>query len=756
MLKVLRKIKHKTRIRTRIRGLRKKMKTAMYMYRTNGAQGFFLYVKEGLHKRLHKSTPVEAAGDVLLISINDELLDRYRTDHMYEALESAGVSVGKVFYYELKPEHIKRYNVFIFYRCPWIPEFEDIFKQIHAANKVSMYAVDDLVIDRKYTDTLPVVQALVPEDREVYDDGVNRHGKLMKHCDYAITTTNGLAQELRNYKNFKDIYIDRNSMSEEMIYYSDKAIDEVKKDDSKIIIGYFSGTNTHNEDFQMVAPALIRTLEKYDNVYIKLAGRLDAPEALKEYKDRLIYTPYVSWKRLPYELRECDITLSPLIDSVFNRAKSENKWSESSLVEVATVASDVGAFKDAVVNGKTGILVKNTSEAWFDGISRLVEDREKREMIAKHAREHVLKEYRTTGKRAVKLKEFIESVTPPVIAFGGINISAISGGNMVVKKHMDLLREAGNIVYGVESMDYHENDQWQKNNRQDDKIYDIFRINSYRKADKVDLRMHFDRFVATFWGSVEMVDSYRYMKMKSKKLYLVQGMEAGFYKSDDPLRRAVMATYRNSRLEPITISKWCQAWLKDDFDRDARYAPNGIDLDYFKYCKRNFKNRKVKVLVEGDSASDYKRVDESFTITNKLDPSKFEISYLSYNAEPKDRYRVDHKYIKIPFDKVGDIYAQHDILVKSSVLESFSYPPLEMMATGGMSVLVRNGGNAEYVIDGKNALYYIAKNIDQAVESIQSVVADGDRFTKIAKNGRATAEERSWKNLEKQIINLYR
>ena len=118
MIKLLKKIKHKTRIRTRFRDMNKKIKSVAYIYRTNGRQGVSMYVKDGVRKRLHKNTPIAEVGDVLLISIGDDLLDRYRTEHMIEALQSAGMSVGKVYYYELKPEHIKRYNIFIFYRCP--------------------------------------------------------------------------------------------------------------------------------------------------------------------------------------------------------------------------------------------------------------------------------------------------------------------------------------------------------------------------------------------------------------------------------------------------------------------------------------------------------------------------------------------------------------------------------------------------------------------------------------------------------------
>ena len=93
-------------------------------------------------------------------------------------------------------------------------------------------------------------------------------------------------------------------------------------------------------------------------------------------------------------------------------------------------------------------------------------------------------------------------------------------------------------------------------------------------------------------------------------------------------------------------------------------------------------------MVEGNSADYYKNVDESFKIVDKLDKNKYEINFLSYQGKPKDWYYVDNFMHKVPFDEVGKVYSNCDILIKSSILESFSYPPLEMMATGGI-VIVR-------------------------------------------------------------------
>lgn len=754
-MNLLGRLKHKTRIRTRLRDAKKKAKSVVYVYRTDGYVGLSNLAKNFIKKRYKNSNAISTSGDVLIISINDSLLDRYRADHMVEALRSAGVNVAKVYDFDLKKDHIKNHNVFIFYRSPYLPGYEKLIKDIKSKNKIAIYAVDDLVVDTKYTSELPAVKELIPEDREIYDDGVIRHGKLMRKCDYAITTTKALRDELKKYDNFKDVYIDRNTMSDEMVHFSNLAFESVERSQDKVVIGYFSGTNTHNEDFRMVAPALLRILEKYDDVYIKLTGRIDPPEELKDYADRLIYTPFVDWRRLPYELRQCHITLSPLVNTLFNRAKSEIKWTESALVGVPVVASNIGAFKEVVKNGETGILVENNEDAWFGAISSLIEDRKLRENIGQSAKDYVLENCRTTGSSAVKLKEFIESITPPVIAFGGINISAPSGGNLVVKKHMDLLREAGNIVYGVESMAYKDGDKWQKLNREDDKTYDIFRVNSHRKTDKVQMGMSFDRFVATFWASVDMVDRYHCMKSGGRKLYLVQGREDGFYDTKDKTRQEVLATYRNHRLEPITISKWCQSWLKSDFGRDAEYAPNGIDIEKFTYKKRDWSNRKIKVLIEGDSASEFKRVDESFEIANRLDRSKYEVSYLSNGSGPKDWYKTDNVYIKIPIEKVGNVYEQHDILLKSSVLESFSYPPLEIMATGGVPVIVKNGGNSEYVKDGENALYYLEGDVDDALRKIEDLVSDERKFEDLAKNGYQTAVSRDLQTVKKDILRLY-
>jgi len=160
-------------------------------------------------------------------------------------------------------------------------------------------------------------------------------------------------------------------------------------------------------------------------------------------------------------------------------------------------------------------------------------------------------------------------------------------------------------------------------------------------------------------------------------------------------------------------------------------------------------------LIEGDNSSYFKNVDESFKIIERLEKSKFEVWYMSYNAEPKNWYRIDKFFHKVSYENVSQVYEQCDILIKSSLLDSFSYPPLEMMATGGYCIVSPTGGNVEYLKNEENCLFYKLGDIDDAVKCIERLISDDNLQKHLYENGLATAKLRDWKNYKKQILALY-
>lgn len=676
--------------------------------------------------------------DVLFISGCGEDLPhpwRYRVKHQREQLEAFGFSTDEVYYVDLMAEQALYYQIFIFFRCPCTSDIEKFVEKIRTLNKKIIYDIDDLVIDTKYTDMIKYVSAMPENEKNAYDANVMSMQNLLKKCDMAITSTECLAEELKGY--LPDVYINRNTASEEMIQLSRKAFGNCKKNREIIKIGYFSGSITHNADFELIMPVLKSIMEKHHEVELCLAGELDIPDELMTVKDRIRRLPFCDWKKLPGIIGDMDINLAPLEDTIFNRAKSENKWVEAALVKVVTVASDVGAFHDCIEDGKTGVLCKNTSE-WERSLNKLVTDKEYRLRLGEQAFAYCM-EHCTTIKNGFGLAQIISEELPDnyVFVLPGLEIS---GGIKVALKHASILQKNGkNVILFVLSGEEH---QIEFENR----IFPVINL------EKMEICCKVRHMIATMWTTVKFVEEY---PNAANKYYLVQNFETDFYREGDPIRIEANRSYMpGGNIRFLTISKWCQNWLKSKYGHDSLYAPNGIDISNFK-CHKRKKGEKIRILVEGDCAVDYKNVDEAFEITNGLEEEQYEIWYMSYNASPKQKYRVDRFFHKVPYDQVPDIYSQCDILLKTSLLESFSYPPLEMMATGGYVVAILNEGNREYLKDGVNCVCFEHGEIKKAREIIQSLFDDTTLCDKLYVNGRLTAEARDWHSINNRILRLY-
>lgn len=668
---------------------------------------------------------------------------RYRVDHQVEQLMAAGLTADSVFYEQLDLAMLKYYRGFVFFRCPVTDTVESFIAQAKKCNKRCFYDIDDLVIDSKYTDQIKYVRSLKGAEKELYDDGVRRMGRTLALCDYAITTTERLQSELQHYS--EEVYINRNTASDEMIRHSVEAYKTTKRNDDHVVLGYFSGSITHNEDFEMIMPSIIKVLERHENVYLKLAGLLDIPPELQPYADRISTVGFVDWRQLPFGIAACDINLAPLTETIFNEAKSENKWTEAALVHVPTIASNLGAFKKVIDPGATGILAEPNE--WYEAISDLITDREKRIAIGAAAYQDAVYNHSTVN-ASYGVAEFIRQKLARNIAFV-LPSSDISGGVIVAFKHAEMLRNAG---WDVTIIDAIHKKSLEIAKKEYDYRLDIPGFNMILQC-QTKVECYFDSMVATLWSTVKDIKSYPNV---AHRLYLVQNFETDFYTpgSGEP-KFLANATYNDrTGIRYITISLWCRRWLKEIFGQNARYASNGIDLSLYHFRERAFEG-KIKLLVEGDSKSEYKNTDEAFRIIQKLDPAKYEVSYLSYRKEPKDWYRVDHFYNRISPDKVGDVYASCDILIKTSVLESFSYPPLEMMATGGLSVVLPNEGNAEYLADGENCLLYTPGDTDDGARKVEQLVHDKELRDRLIANGRETAQKYAWQNVESAIIALY-
>ena len=311
---------------------------------------------------------------------------RYRVLNKAEQLRKHGFKIKVVNLSEFELTQAQNASHIIIYRSPISPELLRLCHLAKEYGKPIFFDIDDLVFDTLYTDQLSYTKGLPHHEKENYDANVRNYGYMLENCDGAITSTNQLQKELKKYQS--KVLLNRNLASDELISISSQFLKDYSQVSDVVKIGYFSGSISHNENFELIKPAIKQLLKKYSNVQLHIVGILDIPKDMKPFENQIVTHDYVDWDKLPALISEVDINLAPLVDSIFNRAKSEIKWIEAALVKVPTVASKIGAFSDMVIDGETGLLA--TDDKWFDKLEALVLAPESRQKLAESAYRAVL------------------------------------------------------------------------------------------------------------------------------------------------------------------------------------------------------------------------------------------------------------------------------------------------------------------------------------------------------------------------------
>jgi glycosyltransferase involved in cell wall biosynthesis len=661
---------------------------------------------------------------------------RYRVSHQREQLEMMGLTTDEARYEDVSLDLVPYFRAFVFYRCPYTDNIGEFIRQCNIHNKATFFDIDDLVFDELIANSFPAVRSLPSDELSLYIEGVRRMRRTCLLCDYGITTTSVLQEHLTPL--VREVFVNRNVASDEMLRLSNAAIAQTKREKDTLRLGYFSGSASHCDDFALIQPALVKMLETHPNVRLVVVGELPVSSFSDTFAGRLDTIPFVDWRLLPGLIAGIDINLAPLTDHVFNAGKSENKWTEASLVGVPTIASSVGAMKDIIGSDCQFGVICSTSSEWENALRQLIVDDSLRRRLGQNARAKALAHH-TTASSTHHFATWLESKLARNYVFVSPS-SKVSGGVNVLTRHAALLKESGADVTILV-----------KDGGNTNFVVDGIPLNTV-SSHYCTLDSRIDTMVASLYTTVPFVNSY--YKAGTHK-YLVQGYELDFPDPGSQARIAAKSSYNARGIDHITISRWCQSWLQSQFGKLARYAPNGIDTRQFSYKRRDWTSLPLKILIEGDCERPQKGINESFAVIRHLDRRRFQTHYLSYGNAPKTAYDYDFFHGNIPYAMVHEIYQQCHILLKASYFESFSYPPLEMMSTGGIVILAPNDGNAEYTEHGVNCLLYNKDDPSEGATAIEQVVQDEALRRKLIANGIKTARSRSWKRVRQAVLALY-
>jgi len=345
-------------------------------------------------------------GKILIFSGVRGDTRRYRSLHLYEQLSLAGADC--VLSHLTDPrllEHARSASAAVLHRVALDSYVEKVLHFLRSRGALIVLDADDFLYDpsiMRWIDS-PDFQDTVRA--RLYREEIMRHRAGLDRCDAITASTEFLGEMLGSFG--KPVRTHRNAYNLDMLRLSNLAYQNRQQQTDRVVIGYASGTRTHDQDFAMIKPVLAALMERYPMIELWLMGPISAGEDWGGLQERVRSFPLVAWRDLPHRLAMLDINLAPLLpESPFNQAKSEIKYMEAGLVRVPTVASITDAFRYAIQHGRNGFLAGSPDE-WRLALERLIEHPAERQAMGEAAYQDVVSRYDPAA-RGVSYLQFLD------------------------------------------------------------------------------------------------------------------------------------------------------------------------------------------------------------------------------------------------------------------------------------------------------------------------------------------------------------
>jgi glycosyltransferase involved in cell wall biosynthesis len=295
----------------------------------------------------------------------------------------------------------------------------------------------------------------------------------------------------------------------------------------------------------------------------------------------------------------------------------------------------------------------------------------------------------------------------------------VGGGVRVVYEYANRLQKRGHEV-AVASIDGDMKQRW-------------FPLNApiISRSQLVNGAREIDVLVATSWHTAPIV-----LSLPARpRVYFPQMFDTLFYR-DYRSQFDAYATYQWPFDGFVTISRWLQRMLFEEFGQESTIIPNGVNLDMFYPDPRFPKKDRVRVLIEGSHAH-YKGVKDAFAAVSGLPVEVWSLSQQGPLGQ------VDRSFTLPSQDTIRQIYSSCDILLKTSWYEGRPCPHVEAMACGCAVVSTYMYG-VDDLADGENALIVPPRDVPAIRAALVRLIEDPDLRQSLVEKGFETAHSLDW------------
>lgn len=307
----------------------------------------------------------------------------------------------------------------LFVRTPLTASVGVFIQRLVLVNAAVIVDFDDLVFCPELLHLWDGMKYLSSSDRQSVFNRATQYQKMLKMADCVVATTLPLAAEVFRYNN--NVRVIRNyplDFAWSIFHRSNNDRENLEN----FVIGYYSGTLTHQADFRQCANALGKFMKKHRAVKLRIVGKLNIDEFsdFDGIKSQINHSPLMPYDEMLLDLSRCDVNIAPLeLKNRFCECKSELKYFDAALMCVPTIASPTQPFLVAIRHGVNGFLA-GTMDEWFNCLENLFRDRNLPKRIGLNARRYVLSYF---GK-AAQLNDYRELMNfavnlaaPPRLSF---------------------------------------------------------------------------------------------------------------------------------------------------------------------------------------------------------------------------------------------------------------------------------------------------------------------------------------------------
>jgi GT2 family glycosyltransferase/glycosyltransferase involved in cell wall biosynthesis len=267
---------------------------------------------------------------------------------------------------------IPRYGVLVLFRLAWSERVEAVLEVARRSGIAVLFDIDDLAFDPSVDELMPFRKRYsAGEWASTYGRQMVGLRKTLVACDAFIGSTAELAERAERLG--KRAHVHPNVVPDYYLRAGRISVEirgTFRRDPT---IGYFSGSDTHDEDFSSIVPALDHVLSRLPHARILVCGHLQVPGGHARVERRIVRLPYMHWREFALAYAACHVTVAPLsVKNAFTNSKSALKFFEAGAFYTPTVASPVREMASAIMHDENGWLAETESD-WAELMIRALE-----------------------------------------------------------------------------------------------------------------------------------------------------------------------------------------------------------------------------------------------------------------------------------------------------------------------------------------------------------------------------------------------